>query len=78
MRTNIEIDPSLMDAVMASGLYATKRAAVEEGLRMLRRRIAAKALLELGGKVDWQGDLDAWRADKPRKAMPAVKARQPK
>ncbi|MFO6418699.1 type II toxin-antitoxin system VapB family antitoxin [Hylemonella sp. W303a] len=66
MRTNIDIDDELMAAAMQAGGYATKRETVEAGLRMLaqRRRAYADALA-LGGRIDWQGDLDAWRRDKP-------------
>ena len=37
MRTNIVIDDKLMADVMASGDFKTKREAVEEGLRLLKR-----------------------------------------
>ncbi len=64
MRTNIEIDDALIAQAMASGGYATKRATVEAGLRMLtQRRRAYAGLLALGGKINWQGDLDAQRRD---------------
>jgi Arc/MetJ family transcription regulator len=61
MRTNIEIDDALLaEAMTATGL-TTKRATVEEGLRILvrvRKQAAAFAdLAELG----WEGDLDAMR-----------------
>ena len=66
MRTNIEIDDALIAQAMASGGYPTKRATVEAGLRMLtQRRTAYAGLLALGGKIDWQGDLDAQRRDRP-------------
>ena len=65
MRTNIEIDDTLMaDALEYSGL-PTKRAVVEEALRMLIRRQAGRRLLELRDEgVEWEGDLDDWRTDK--------------
>jgi len=48
MRTNIEIDDGLMAEAMARGGHPTKKAAVEEGLRLLvrlaRQREAAAAL----------------------------------
>lgn len=66
MRTNIDIDDELMAAAMQAGGYATKRETVEAGLRMLAQRHRAYAdALALGGRIDWQGDLDAWRRDKP-------------
>jgi len=65
MRTNIEIDDELMaEALKLSGL-PTKKAVVEEGLRlMVRLRRQARALKELKG-LGWEGDLDAMRRDRP-------------
>ncbi len=61
MRTNIEIDDKLMaEALKASGL-PTKRAVVEEGLRLVLRQKRRRAILDLFGKVDWQGDLEQSR-----------------
>lgn len=61
MRTNIEIDDTLMhEAQKASGL-ATKKAAVEEGLRLLIRLKQQEDILRLAGKVSWQGDLSKSR-----------------
>jgi Arc/MetJ family transcription regulator len=58
MRTNIEIDDELMkDALEASGL-PTKRAAVEEALRLLIRISAGKQLLDMAGKVEFFDDYD--------------------
>lgn len=64
MRTNIEIDDTLMaEALKASGAR-TKREAVELGLKtllQLRRQADAR---RLRGKVKWEGDLNAMRLDK--------------
>jgi Arc/MetJ family transcription regulator len=66
MRTNIEIDDKLMkEALKASGLR-TKREVVEAALRQFVRIKNQSKILKLFGKVDWEGDLDAWRRDKPR------------
>lgn len=65
MRTNIEIDDKLMaQALKLTGL-PTKRAAVEEGLKlMIRLRKQAQALKALRG-LGWEGDLDEMRQDRP-------------
>lgn len=64
MRTNIEIDDDLLSQAMAASGLSTKRAAVEEGLRLLLRvRRQAKALRELEG-LGWEGDLDEMRRDR--------------
>jgi Arc/MetJ family transcription regulator len=64
MRTNIDIDDQLLaDAMTATGLV-TKRATVEEGLRLLvRLRGQLEAIEDLAG-TGWEGDLDAMRRDR--------------
>jgi len=65
MRTNIEIDDELLSQAMAAAGLSTKRATVEEGLRLLvRLRNQAKALAELKG-MGWEGDLDEMREGRP-------------
>jgi Arc/MetJ family transcription regulator len=61
MRTNIEIDDTLLSQAMTATGLPTKRATVEEGLRMLvRMRRQAEAFANLKG-LGWEGDLDAMR-----------------
>jgi Arc/MetJ family transcription regulator len=61
MRTNIDIDDALMaEALRATGL-PTKKAVVEEALRLLIRRRGQKEILGLAGKVTWTGNLDESR-----------------
>ncbi len=61
MRTNIDIDDTLLAAAMEAAGLATKKATVEEALRRLvenhRRR---QALADLDG-LGWEGDLNAMR-----------------
>jgi Arc/MetJ family transcription regulator len=61
MRTNIEIDDRLMRKAMRSSGARTKRAAVEEGLRLLIRTRGQRSIRRLRGKVTWEGDLNASR-----------------
>jgi Arc/MetJ family transcription regulator len=64
MRTNIEIDDQLMAQAMKLTGLTTKRAAVEEGLKLLVRvRKQARALKTLKG-LGWEGDLDAMRQER--------------
>ncbi len=66
MRTNIEIDDTLLTSAMAASGQTTKRATVEEGLRILVRvRRQAKALAELKG-LGWKGDLNKMRQGRRR------------
>ena len=61
MRTNIEIDDSLMaDVLKATGLK-TKKDAVELGLRTLMRLKKQEKIKNYRGKLDWSGDLDQLR-----------------
>ncbi len=61
MRTNIDIDDDLMRQAMRASGATTKRAAVEQGLRMLIDVRGQRAVRQLRGKVKWTGDLDASR-----------------
>lgn len=54
MRTNIEIDDTLMQKAMRSGGYKTKKETVEAALKMLSaRRVSYQKLLGLFGKVEF-------------------------
>jgi len=57
VRTNIEIDDRLMREAMRSSGVSTKKAAVEEGLRLLVKTRSQASLRRLRGKVHWEGDL---------------------
>jgi Arc/MetJ family transcription regulator len=61
MRTNIEIDDELLTKAMAITGKATKRATVEEALRLVvRLREQQDALKKLAG-MGWEGELRAMR-----------------
>ena len=61
MRTNIDIDDDLMRKAMRASGATTKRAVVEQGLRMLIDVRGQRAIRYLRGKVQWTGDLNASR-----------------
>jgi Arc/MetJ family transcription regulator len=62
MRTNIEIDDSLMaDALKATGL-STKKEAVELGLKALIKLNKQASIRSLRGKLKWEGNLEEMRA----------------
>ncbi len=63
MRTNIDIDDTLMAATLAATGLRTKREAVALGLKTLLRLRRQEEIRPLRGKLDWQGDLDAMRTD---------------
>ena len=64
MRTNIEINDNLMAEALKAGGFKTKRAAVEEGLRLLVRTQAQGRVRWLRGKLRWEGSLDEIRRDR--------------
>lgn len=61
VRTNIEIDDSLMRRAMRHSRARTKKATVEAALRLLVETQAQTSIRRLKGKVDWQGDLNQSR-----------------
>lgn len=61
MRTNIEIDDAIMrEAQRLTGL-TTKRETVDLALRELVARNRRLGILDLRGKVRWEGDLNRSR-----------------
>lgn len=57
MRTNIEIDDELMSEVQRLTGLKTKREAVDFALREIAARHRRLGILELRGRVRWEGDL---------------------
>ena len=63
MRTNIVIDDDLMAQALSLTQCRTKRAVVEEGLRLLVRLKKQEQLRSLRGKLKWEGSLEQSRLD---------------
>lgn len=61
MRTNIDIDDRLMRQAMRTSGARTKRAVVQEALRLLVQTRGQGGIRRLRGKVAWEGDLNASR-----------------
>lgn len=61
MRTNIDIDDALMREAMRRSGAATKKATVEEALRLLVKTRAQTSIRRWRGKVQWEGDLKRLR-----------------
>ncbi|HKV23602.1 MAG TPA: type II toxin-antitoxin system VapB family antitoxin [Candidatus Acidoferrum sp.] len=61
MRTNIEIDDRLMRDAMRSSGERTKRATVEEALRLLVKVRSQAGIRRLRGRIRWDGDLGELR-----------------
>jgi Arc/MetJ family transcription regulator len=61
MRTNIDIDDVLMRQAMRASGERTKRAVVEQALRLLVQTRAQAGVRRLRGKIKWRGDLHVSR-----------------
>jgi len=61
MRTNIEIDDRLMRKAMCSSGRRTKRATVDEALRLLVQIKAQTGIRRLRGKIRLEGNLEESR-----------------
>ncbi len=60
-RTNVVLDDRLVeDCLQATGIK-TRRALIDHALRELLRHESQTKILELKGKIHWEGDLDEWR-----------------
>ena len=64
MRTNIDIDDELMRRALSATGLRTKKAVVEEALKLLVRLKGQERLKELGGAIAWEGDIDAMRQNR--------------
>jgi Arc/MetJ family transcription regulator len=63
MRTNIDIDDTLLAAAMKATGQVTKKATVEEALRQAVRTARQRQALESLRGIGWEGDLDEMRND---------------
>ncbi|HSL16970.1 MAG TPA: type II toxin-antitoxin system VapB family antitoxin [Methylomirabilota bacterium] len=61
MRTTLNIDDEALRAAMELADGRTKTEVVNEALRRFVRAKRRRRLLELRGKVAWEGDLDELR-----------------
>jgi Arc/MetJ family transcription regulator len=64
VRTNSVIDDDLMAAALEARPNSTKRAVVEEGLRLVALVHRQKKVGSLRGKLRWAGDLETMRRDR--------------
>lgn len=64
VRTNIVIDDDLMKSALELSGLKTKKAAIEEGLRLLVEIKRQSRIKDFRGKLKWSGSLDEMRTDK--------------
>jgi Arc/MetJ family transcription regulator len=60
-RTNIVLDEKLVHECMKATGIKTQKALIEHALQELLRREKQSNILELKGKIIWEGNLDEWR-----------------
>jgi Arc/MetJ family transcription regulator len=63
MRTNIEISDKKIAEVMKILGTTTKKDTVDSAFDEIIRMNKQRRMLEMRGKIKWEGDLDAWRRD---------------
>lgn len=64
MRTNIVINDELINEALKLTDLGTKKAVVEEGLKLLVKLKKQEKIKSLRGKLHWEGDLEKMRLDK--------------
>jgi len=63
MRTNIVLDDSIIKTALEIGGYKTKKATIENALKLFIQIKGQQKIKDLRGKVKWEGDLDEMRRD---------------
>lgn len=61
MRTTLNLDESALALAQQAAPGLSKTALINEALRVFARRRRLRGLLDLAGKVHWEGDLDRLR-----------------
>jgi Arc/MetJ family transcription regulator len=68
-RTNIELDDELVEEAMELTGARSKREVVDIALRRLVDKGSLyRSIRKLRGKLDWEGDVDAWRSSRTPRA----------
>lgn len=62
MRTNIVLDEKLVNSCQKATGIKTKRELIDHALQELLRHKSQKKILELKGKITWEGNLNEWRS----------------
>ena len=67
MRIDIDINDDALRAAMRAGPFGTIKQTVEAGLKLLLRQAAYREILDMRGKLHWDGDA---HSDSPTKNSP--------
>lgn len=60
-RTNVVLDENLVQECLKATGLKTYRAVIDHALRELLRHESQTKILELKGKIQWDGNLEEWR-----------------
>ena len=63
MRTNIVLDDEIMKSALKIGGFKTKKATIENALKLFIQIKGQKKIKELRGKIKWEGNLEEMRKD---------------
>ena len=64
MRTNVVLDDKLMQSALKVSGLRTKKAAIEEGLKLLVQMKSQAKIKDFRGRLRWTGNLEEMRLDK--------------
>jgi Arc/MetJ family transcription regulator len=64
MRTNIVLEDELISTAMKASGLKTKKATIEQGLKLLIQMKKQTRIRNYRGKLKWTGNLDEMRLDK--------------
>lgn len=63
MRTNIVLDDLIMKTALKIGGFKTKKATIENALRLFIQIKGQQKIKKLKGKIHWEGNLEEMRRD---------------
>ena len=63
-RTNVVLDDELVEKCLAATGLKTRRELIDYALREVLRHKNQRRLLELKGRVNWEGDLETMRSSR--------------
>ena len=72
MRTYVVLDDKLLEDAMRYTGLTTKRAVIEEALRLLVRLKSQEEVRSLHGQLHWEGDLETMRGGLPEEEATLV------
>jgi len=63
MRTNVVLDENIINTALKIGGFKTKKAAIENALKLFIHVKGQQKIKNLKGKIKWEGNLNEMRRD---------------